>query len=77
MKKSEGLIALMEILETCKESLHVECISVDPQDGNDQDVCTIKLKCTFNDNAAECIKPILEKHQLAVREEQGYFFIFS
>jgi hypothetical protein len=77
MKKAEGLIALLEILEACKDLLHVDAISVDSQTHDADETCTIKVKCTFNGDASHRIAPILEKHQLAYREEKGYLFLYS
>jgi len=37
----------------------------------------IKMACTLTDQSRQCLKPILERNKLGLREENGFVIIFS
>jgi hypothetical protein len=74
MNKSKALAVLHEIFDVCKESVIVNHVSIDLTfQGNYE----IKMKCNLDQQSRQCIKPILEKYKLALKEKNGYTIIYS
>lgn len=73
MDRAEALAVLHEILEALKESVIMNSVSLDttsitPTSKNFQ----IKINCILDNTSKQCIVPILEKHQLFLKESEGF-----
>ena len=78
MDKSEALAVLHEIYDSCKESVSISCVSLDPEQVRHNGVgYQIRLKCDLDSFSRNCVEAVLAKHQLAMREEKGYVFVFK
>ncbi len=78
MNKSEALTVLHEIYGVCRESLTISCVSLDSKSSQivpDGRAFQIRLKCELDNQSRRCIKPILQKHRLAMKEEEGFVTI--
>ena len=79
MNKSEALSVLHEIFEACKESVTMNSVSLDGSQvyhvftGGYQ----IKMKCELDSHSRDCLKGIAKKHNLAMKEENGYVVLQS
>lgn len=82
MYRAEALTLLHEIQDACKEITTIHSISLDEENSavsvNSRDSgYLIRMKVELDNYAKECINPILEKHNSAMREEEGYVIIFK
>ncbi|MGA3290809.1 MAG: hypothetical protein ABSD42_11295 [Candidatus Bathyarchaeia archaeon] len=80
MNKSEALAVLHEIFETCNESLIINCVSLDPKPKVSKDpdcAYLIRMKCDLDSNSRSYVQPILDKHKLAMKEENGHVIIYA
>jgi hypothetical protein len=76
MDRVEALVVLHEILETCKESITMNSVSLDnPPISQTSKSCLIKINCTLDSSTKECIAPILKKHNLLLKESDGFVVI--
>jgi hypothetical protein len=80
MKRIEASAVLHEISNSCQESVLVESISLDleqdrvPQDSEGYE---IKMQCSLDGCSRERIKTILEKHQLEMKQKNGFVILQS
>ncbi len=75
MDKPEALAVVHEILDACRESVIITCVSLDPRaqiKRCENDRYLIRMKCDLDRISRDCIKPVLEKHHLQIREQNGY-----
>jgi hypothetical protein len=78
MDRAEALVVLHEVLEVCKESLIMNSISIDnPPISAISKGCQIKINCTLDSISKQCIAPILKKHNLLLKESEGFVVIQS
>ena len=76
MDKSEALAVLHEIYDSCKESVSMSSVSLDPEQVRHNGAgYQIRMKCDLDSYSKNCIEAILAKHQLTLREEKGYVTI--
>ena len=78
LNKSEAVAVLREIFEIIGESVCVESVSLDDMDSlivNKGRGYQIKMRCTLDSISKSSILTILERKQLAIKEENGYVLI--
>jgi hypothetical protein len=82
LNKQEALDLLHEIHDACKDAVSIHAVSLDYRNSQvskdpDNRGYLIRMKAELDDYAKSCINPILEKHQLAIKEDKGYLVIFK
>ncbi|NLE03643.1 MAG: hypothetical protein GX638_02425 [Crenarchaeota archaeon] len=81
MDKRDALAVLFEIKNSCKKGWIVTCITLDcPSSQISQDDSRnyqIKMKCKLDEKSKICLKPLLIKYNLLLREENGFVILFS
>jgi hypothetical protein len=77
MDRSEALAVLHEILKECKESVTMNSISLDNPPISPSRGHQIKINCTLDNTSKQCIEPILKKHELSLKETEGFVIIQS
>jgi hypothetical protein len=78
MDREEALAALHEILDACKESVIMNSVSLDnPPISPTSKSYQIKINCTLDNLSKQCIAPIVKKHQLFLKESEGFVVIQS
>jgi len=78
MDRAEALVLLHEILEACKESITMNSVSLDnPSISSTSKSYQIKINCNFDSTSKQCIAPILKKHELSLKESEGFVVIQS
>jgi hypothetical protein len=71
LNKSEALAVLHEIYDACRESVIMTCVSLDARKvERAQTGYQIRMKCELDNPSRQCILAILEKHNLALKEEK-------
>jgi len=78
MNKPEALAVLHEVLEACRESIVATCVSLDSPYSHvipDGKGYRIRMKCDLNSYGRNCLKPVLEKHKLTLKEEDGFVIL--
>ena len=80
MNKQEASTLLHRIVAVIIESSIISCVSLDhdnAQVSKDPDNVgyLIKIKCYLNSYTMKCLKPVLEKHNLVMKEENGSVII--
>lgn len=78
MDKPEALAVLHEVLETCRESIVATCVSLDSPYSHvipDGKGYRIRMKCDLDAYGRNCIKPVLDKHKLTLKEEGGFVIL--
>ena len=79
MNKAEALAVLHEIYDACKESLSITRVSLDGSQvshiltGGYQ----IRMKIELDGYSREIIRSIMNKHQLYMKEQNGYVILLS
>jgi hypothetical protein len=77
LNKSEALAVLHEINESCRESVTLTCVSLDPKQVKPLGVgYQIRMKGDLDITSKQLIETILGRHKLAMREEKGYIVVF-
>jgi hypothetical protein len=76
LDRQEALTLIHEIHNACKESVIIHSISLDFRNPVSKEEYLIRMKTELDNYAKECFNPILKKHQLVMREENGYVIIF-
>ena len=79
MNKSEALVVLHEFYDACKESVTASCVSLDgsPVSHIFTGGYQIKMKCELDSCSRDILKGIIKKHNLAMREQNGYVILQS
>jgi hypothetical protein len=80
LERTEALTVLHEIFDVCKESVIMNCVSLDSHVTHrveESGSFEIRIKCCLDRQSKDCIKPILERHQLDLREEKEFVILFS
>ena len=80
MNKPEALAVLHEVLEACQESIVATCVSLDSHYSHlipDGKGYRIRMKCDLDSYGRNCLKPILEKHKLTLKEEDGFVILLK
>ena len=79
MNKTEALAVLNEIRDALKESMIVTCVSLDGSQVSH--ILTggyeIKMKCALDSVSRDLISNILKKHELYLKEQDGYVIFRS
>jgi hypothetical protein len=69
---------LYEINDVCK-SLLMTCVSINQPSSQISETpigYQIKMKCEIDNYTRSCLKPILENHNLTLKEESGFIILF-
>ena len=80
VKRPKARAVLHEIFEECQESVIHWRVSLDSKESHvveGSDGFEIKLKCELDDHSRSVIKTILNKHQLGMKEENGFVLTYS
>jgi hypothetical protein len=78
MDRAEALAVLHEILDLCKEFITMNSVSLDDVSiSSPSKRYEIKLNCTLDSSSKESIAPILKKHNLSLKESEGFVVIQS
>jgi hypothetical protein len=81
LEKREAVSVLREIVDTCKDEIAVDWVSLDPlsvsisKNPERESGYLIKMKVGLNRYSREKINCVLEKHGLVLREEKGFVVI--
>jgi hypothetical protein len=78
MNKAEAIKVLFEIKDACKTHL-ITCISIDrpsTQIIETPNGYQIRMKCELDSYSRKCIKPILDKYKLTMKEEKGFVIVY-
>jgi hypothetical protein len=78
VNRTEALEVLHEIFGACHESVTFSSVSLDLETqiaraGNGHYV--IRMKCDLDRQSKDFLKPLLEKHKLCLKENNGYTII--
>jgi len=80
MNRQEASTVLREILEACREKVEISYVSLNPSKAkthkNSSDY-ELYIKCSLNTLLRQCLAPILEKHQLIMKELSGAINIYT
>jgi hypothetical protein len=80
INRTEALAVLHEIFDICRETTLIDYVSLDSKVGQ-LSGCSrsfnIKMECAFDQHPRARVKPILQKHQLEMKEEKGFVLIHS
>jgi hypothetical protein len=79
MNKSEAIAVLHELNEAIKESVSVSCVSLDGSQVSHISTggYQIKIKCELDSYSREIIKGIIKRHNLTMKEQDGYVLLRS
>jgi hypothetical protein len=76
MDRAEALAVLHEILDSCKESVIMNSVSLhNPAISATSKGYQIKINCALDGVSKQCIEPILKKHNLLLIESEGFVII--
>jgi hypothetical protein len=76
MDRAEALAVLHAILEVYKESILMNSVSLDnPPISSTSKGYQIKINCALDSTSKQCIAPILKKHNLFLKESEGFVII--
>jgi hypothetical protein len=76
MDREEVLAVLHAILESLKESVMMNGVSLDNAvTFSSSKGFEIKINCTLDSTSKQCIAPILKKHNLLLKESEGIVVI--
>jgi hypothetical protein len=73
--KTEALAVMHELLELLKESVLISGVSLDylgSKIANSPEGFQLKITCNLDKCSRASIKPILERHNLCIREDKNY-----
>lgn len=79
MNRTEAIKILFEINDICKSQL-MTCVSIDQPSSQiikTLDGYQIRMKCETSRNSRKCLKPILDKHKLQLKEEKGFIIVYK
>jgi hypothetical protein len=77
MDREGALAVLHEILETFKESVIMNSVSLDNPLASSSEGFQIKINCILDSASRQFIAPILKKHNLFLKESEGFVVIQS
>ena len=80
MNRQEAATVLREVLEACKDLVDMNYISLNPSDAKirkNADSYELYIKCILDNPLKRCLTPILEKHQLRMKELSGAISIYT
>jgi hypothetical protein len=80
MNRPEATAVLREIIEACRDLVEMNYVSLNPTDAQirkNADDYELYIKCTLNNPLRRCLAPILEKHQLRMRELSGAICVYT
>ena len=80
MNRQEAIALLREILEACRGLIEMNYASLnlaDAQIRKSADDYELHIKWVLDERLRLCLTPILEKHQLKIRESKGSIIIYA
>jgi hypothetical protein len=81
LNKQEAVLVLKEILATCKDSITIDWVSLDPigalvsKNLESESGYLIKMKAGLDHYSRESVSCLLEKHGLEMKEQNGFVTI--
>ncbi len=73
MDRQTALAVLREILEVTKE-IDVNAISLNVNNSGD---FSLKINCAIDEHTINCIKPIIARDKLTMKQEDRFLVIYS
>ena len=80
MNRQEAVAVLREVLEACQDIMDMNYVSLNPSDAKIRKKSydyELHIKCVLNSSLKRCLTPILEKHQLRMKELSGAIIIYT
>ena len=80
MNRQEAIALLREIIEACSELIEMNYVSLNPADARIRkgvDDYELHVKWVLDERLRQCLTPILEKHQLSMKESKGSIIIYA
>jgi hypothetical protein len=80
MNRQEAAAVLREVLEACQDLVDMNYVSLNPSDAKIRkktDNYELYIKCVLDNSLKRCLTPILEKHQLRMKELSGAISIYT
>jgi archaellum biogenesis ATPase FlaH len=80
MNRQEAIALLREILEACRGLIEMNYVSLDLADAQirkSADYYELHVKWVLDERLRQCLTPILEKHQLSMKESKGSIIIYA
>lgn len=79
VERQEAVLVLRELLQVCPDLMN-QAVSLDPGFLTSEQIggggTKISLKAILNDNARQCLQPILEKYKLTLKETSDTITIY-
>jgi hypothetical protein len=77
MNKAEALAVLHEIYDALKESVTIDCISLDGSQVSHISTggYQVKMKCELDNISRDVIKGIVKRNNLSMKEQNGYIIL--
>jgi hypothetical protein len=80
VNRKEAVSVLREILEACQDLMYLNYVSLNYSDAKirkNSDGYELYIKCDLNSSLRRCVTPILESHQLRMKELSGAISIYT
>ncbi len=71
--RTKAIEVMYEIYDALKETVSISQVSI----GENSKGFEIKMRCAFDSGSWDCIKPILQKHGLRMKIEDGAVIVFA
>ena len=81
MKRSEAVEFLKDIFDACREQIVIDMIYLrqthQPIQASENEGYQVVVKANLDKSSRDCLKPIIEKHGLDMKEEKGCLIFFT
>ncbi len=79
INRTKAIEVIHEIYEVLKETVSMSQVSLESKSQivENSDGFEIKMRCAFENDSWECIKPILQNHGLRMKIEDGAVIVFT
>jgi hypothetical protein len=80
MNRQEAIALLREILEACRGLIEMNYVSLNlagAQIRKSADDYELHVKWVLDERLRQCLTPILEEHQLSMKESKGSIIIYA
>lgn len=81
MKRSEAVQLLKDILEACREQIVIDMIYLrqtqQPTQASENEGYQVVVKANLDKSSRDCLKPIIKKHGLDMKEEKEYLIFYT
>ncbi len=76
LDRQEALAVMHDIYDECKETVIMNSVSLDAKQAAGAVGYQIRIKCDLDDVSRQCLENVFGKHNLSMREENGYVLVF-